>query len=181
VLYPADGNSTAKLVEAMAGLDGISYLRTTREKTGRLYGPDEDFALGGSKVLRSGPNDQATIVGAGVTVFEALRAADHLAGEGIAVRVMDAYSVKPIDGATLRKASRETGLLVVAEDHWVDGGLGDAVLGALAEAGSELSGRVIKLAVTQIPGSGAPEELRDWAGISAKKIAEAVRSGLANR
>jgi transketolase len=181
VLYPADGNSTAKLVEAMAGLDGISYLRTTREKTGRLYGPDEDFPVGGSKVLRSGPNDQATIVGAGVTVFEALKAADQLAGEGAAVRVMDAYSVKPIDGATLRKASQETGLLVVAEDHWVDGGLGDAVLGAMAEAGSELSGRVIKLAVTQMPGSGAPEELRDWAGISAQKIAEAVRSALANR
>jgi transketolase len=175
VLYPSDGNSAAKLVGEMAGLDGISYIRTTREKTGVLYGPDERFPVGGSKVLRSSADDRATIVGAGVTVFEALKAADALADDGLAVRVIDAYSVKPIDGDTLRQALRETGLLVVVEDHWIEGGLGDAVLAALAEGGSDLSGKVIKVAVTQMAGSGTPEELRDWAGISAPKIAEAIR------
>jgi len=175
VLYPADGNAAVKLVEAMAGLGGVSYLRTTREKTPRLYDPDEEFPVGGSKVLRSGSSDRATVVGAGVTVFEALKAADALAGEGIPVRVIDAYSVKPIDSDTLRAALRETSLLVVAEDHWIEGGLGDAVLEAVAAGGAPLSGRVVKLAVTEMPGSGTPEELRDWAGISAAKIARTVR------
>jgi transketolase len=178
VLYPADGNSAAKLVGAMAGLDGISYIRTTREKTGVLYGPGEEFPVGGSKVLRRSDDDKATIVGAGITVFEALKAADSLASEGVAIRVIDAYSVKPIDGATLRQALSETGLLVVVEDHWIEGGVGDAVLAALADDGSEVSGRVVKLAVTGLPGSGTPEELRDWAGISAPKIADAVRGKL---
>jgi transketolase len=178
VLYPADGNSAARLTRAMLDLPGVSYLRTTREKTPRLYGPDEEFPVGGSKVLRRSEADRATIVGAGVTVFEALRAHDLLAEEGIPVRVVDAYSVKPVDGQTLRAALRETGLLVVAEDHWVEGGLGDAVLQALAEGGEELSGRVVKLGVTGMPGSGTPEELRDWAGISARRIAEAVRAAL---
>jgi transketolase len=178
VLYPADGNSTVKLVAAMADQPGISYLRTTREKTPKLYESDDDFRVGESKVLRSSEADRAAIVGAGVTVFEALEAADTLAKDGVAVRVIDAYSVKPIDGATLRTALRETGLLVVAEDHWIEGGLGDAVLDALAARGAELSGRVIKLAVTEMPGSGTPDELREWAGISASKIARAIRSGL---
>jgi len=177
VLYPADGNAAAKLTAAMLDLPGISYLRTTREKTPVLYGPEEDFPVGGSKTLRAGPGDRAAIVGAGVTVFEALRAADELAREGIPVRVIDAYSVKPIDGGTLRRALRETGLLVTVEDHWADGGLGDAVLEALAEGG-ELSGRVVKLAVRAMPGSGTPEELRDRAGISAGRIAAAVREAL---
>jgi transketolase len=178
VLYPADGNSTARLVRQMLELPGISYLRTTREKTPRLYGQDEEFPIGGSKTLRSSDADRATIVGAGVTAFEALKAADQLAGNGLPVRVIDAYSVKPIDGGTLRAALEETGLIVVAEDHWVEGGLGDAVLEALAAGGKELSGRVIKLAVTEMPGSGTPEELRDWAGISAGKIVRTVRSAL---
>ncbi|HXF57453.1 MAG TPA: transketolase [Actinomycetota bacterium] len=178
VLYPADGNSTAKLTRAMLDLPGISYLRTTREKTPRLYGAEEEFPVGGSKVLRRSEADRATVVGAGVTVFEALRAHDLLAEEGIPVRVVDAYSVKPIDGETLRRALQETGLLVVVEDHWVEGGLGDAVLQALAEGGEELTGRVVKLGVREMPGSGTPEELRNWAGISARRIAEAVRSAL---
>jgi transketolase len=110
-------------------------------------------------------------------VFEGLAAADALAAEGIAVRVIDAYSVKPIDADTLRAALAETGLLVTVEDHWPEGGLGDAVLDALAD-GAALSGRVIKLAVTQMPGSGTPDELRERAGISAAKIADAVRSAL---
>ena len=176
VLYPADAAATARLVEEMLDRDGISYIRTTREKTPKLYGPDDDFPIGGSKVLRSSDGDRATIVGAGVTVFEGLKAADELAKEGMPVRVIDAYSVKPIDGQTLLAALQETGALVVVEDHWIDGGLGDAVLQALAEDGAELSGRVIKVGVREMPGSGSAEELRDWAGISAAKIAEAVRA-----
>ncbi|HEX9123395.1 MAG TPA: transketolase [Actinomycetota bacterium] len=178
VLYPADGNSAAALTAAMAERPGISYLRSTREKTPRLYGPDEEFPIGGSKVLRAGEEDRATIVGAGVTVFEALKAADALAAEGIAVRVIDAYSIKPIDGSTLRSALADTGLVVTVEDHWMEGGLGEAVLEAIA-GGGELSGRVVELAVTGMPGSGTAEELREWAGISASMIAEAVRSALA--
>jgi transketolase len=177
VLYPADGNAAATLTAAMADLPGISYIRTTREATAKLYDAGERFPIGGSKVLRSSDGDRATIVGAGVTVYEALKAAEELAGEGTAVRVIDAYSVKPIDAATLAGALRETGLVVVVEDHWVDGGLGDAVLQALAGEG-ELSSRVLKLAVTQMPGSGKPEELRDWAGISGPKIADAIRRAL---
>jgi transketolase len=178
VLYPADGIATVGLVRQMLELPGISYVRTTREKTPKLYDGGEEFPIGGSKTLRSSGEDRATIVGGGVTVFEGMKAADQLASDGIAVRVIDAYSVKPIDGRTLRAALEETGLLVVAEDHWVEGGLGDAVLEALAAGGRELSGRVIKLAVTEMPGSGTPEELRDHAGISAGKIARAVRSAV---
>jgi transketolase len=178
VLYPADGNATVSLVRQMVGLPGISYIRTTREKTPKLYEIGEEFPVAGSRILRSSDEDRATIVGAGVTVFEAMSAADQLAGDGVAVRVIDAYSVKPIDGRTLRAALEETGLLFVVEDHWVEGGLGDAVLEALAAGGNELSGRVIKLAVTEMPGSGTPEELREWAGISAGKIARAVRSAV---
>jgi transketolase len=178
VLYPADGNAAAALTSAMADLPGISYIRTTREGTPKLYDVGERFPIGGSKVLRSGDGDRATIVGAGVTAYEALKAADELSGGGIAVRVIDAYSVKPIDVATLARALRETGLVVVVEDHWIDGGIGDAVLQALAGEG-DLSGRVVKLAVTEMPGSGKPEELREWAGISGPKIAEAIRRALA--
>ena len=183
VLYPADGNSTAQLVSEMVDLPGVAFIRTTREKTPVLYekSKEGDFPIGGSKVLRHSKDDRVTIVGAGVTVFEAVKAHDKLTEKGIAARVIDAYSVKPIDRKTLRRALDDTGLIVVAEDHWVDGGLGDAVLEALADGGTELSGRVIKLAVTEIPGSGTPEELRDWAGISADKIAHAVRSALARK
>jgi transketolase len=178
VVYPADGNAAAKLTSAMADLPGISYIRTTREGTPKLYEVDEPFPIGGSKVLRSSDGDRASIVGAGVTVYEALKAAEELSAEGTAVRVIDAYSVKPIDAATLARALRETGLVVVVEDHWIEGGLGDAVLQAVAGEG-ELSGRVLKLAVSEMPGSGKPEELRDWAGISGPKIARAVRRALA--
>jgi transketolase len=157
---------------------GISYIRTTREKTPKLYGPGEEFPIGGSKVHRSGNEDRVALVGAGVTVFEALKAADLLAGDGIHARVIDAYSVKPIDARTLREALEATGLLVAVEDHWIEGGLGDAVLEGLAAGGAALSGRVIKLGVTKLPGSGSPEELRDWAGISASRIVRAVRGAL---
>jgi transketolase len=175
VLYPCDGNSTVALVAAMADLPGISYIRTTREKTPAVYGAGETFPVGGSKTLRSSETDRVTLVGAGITVHEALGAAEALAADGIAARVLDCYSIKPIDAEALRTASSETGLVITIEDHWVEGGLGDAVLEALAADGN-LSGRVIKIAVTQMPGSGTPEELRDWAGISANAIAGTVRS-----
>jgi transketolase len=175
VLYPCDGNSTVRLVSAMADLPGISFIRTTREKTPAVYGGDEDFPVGGSKILRSSDADRVTLVGAGITVHEALGAARSLEADGIAARVVDCYTIKPIDAQTLRAAASETGLLVTIEDHWIEGGLGDAVLAALADGGA-LSGRVEKVAVTQMPGSGTPEELRDWAGISASAIADRVRS-----
>jgi len=175
VLYPCDGNSTARLVGAMADLPGISFIRTTREKTPVIYGGDEDFPVGGSKTLRSSDADRVTLVGAGITVHEALEAAGSLEAEGIAAGVVDCYTIKPIDAETLRAAASQTGLLVTIEDHWIEGGLGDAVLAALADGG-DLSGRVVKIAVTQMPGSGTPEELRDWAGISASAIADRVRS-----
>ena len=175
VLYPADGNATAKLVAQMADLEGISYIRTTREATPHLYTPDESFPIGGSKVVRESESDLATLVGAGVTLFECIRAADLLAAEGIPARVIDAYCVKPIDATTLRRAFDDTGFLVVVEDHLVEGGLGDSVLDALATTGP-LSGQVVKLGVAAIPGSGTPQQLREWAGISAERIAEAVRS-----
>ena len=116
---------------------------------------------------------------AGITLFESIAAADALAAKGIAVGVVDAYSIKPIDSATLREAMDRTGLIVTVEDHWVQGGLGDAVLEALASGGHPVGGRVLKLGVTEMAGSGSAEELREWAGISAARIADAVREGLA--
>jgi transketolase len=177
VLYPADGNATVKLVTAMCDTEGISYIRTTREKTPMIYDTDEEFPIGGSKLLRSSPEDRVTLVGAGVTLVESLRAADALEAEGIHARVIDLYSVKPVDGTTLRSALIETGLIVTVEDHWPEGGIGDAVLDALAAAG-DIAGRVVKVAPREMPGSGSPQELRDWAGISADRIAERVRTEL---
>jgi transketolase len=175
VLYPADGNATVRLVSAMADLGGISYVRTTREATPALYGPDEEFPIGGSKTLRDG--DDVTLVGAGITLHESLRAADRLGSDGIAARVLDCYSVKPIDAPALRRAAAETGLLVVVEDHRIEGGLGDAVLEAIAGGGPSAAS-VIKLAVTEMPGSGGPDELRAWAGIDADAIVRAVEGAL---
>ncbi len=177
VLYPADGTATVKLVTAMCDLPGISYVRTTREATPALYAADDEFPIGGSKTLRRGDADVATLVGAGVTVRECLTAADDLADDGISVGVVDAYSVKPIDGSGLRSAFERTGLVIVVEDHRVEGGLGDAVLGSLAESGS-LSGRVVKLGVHDMPGSGTADEMRAWAGIDAASIAARVRTEL---
>jgi transketolase len=175
VLYPSDGNATARLTGEMADRSGIVYLRTTREKTSKLYGPGEAFPVGGSKVLRSnGQDDSVTLVGAGVTVYECLKAADALGADGVSARVIDLYSVKPIDAATLAEAMRDTRLVMTVEDHWIDGGIGDAVLAALAEEGA-LEGRVVKVGVTGMPSSGTPEELRDWAGISADRITARVR------
>jgi transketolase len=174
VLYPSDGNQTAKLVAAMADLDGISYIRTTRAATPVIYGPDEDFPVGGSKVVRSSDDDEVTIVAAGITLHEALAAADALDEQGISARVIDCYSVKPIDVETLRAAAEAAGgRVVVAEDHWPEGGLGDAVLDAFADADERP--RVLKLAVREMPGSGKPAELLAAAGIDAEHIAKAAR------
>jgi transketolase len=177
ILYPADGNATMKLLTQMCDLPGISYLRTTRERTDTLYGPDESFPVGGSKTLVTSDGDRATLVGAGVTLRECLRAADELAADGVPVRVIDCYSVKPIDGPTLRRALEETRLVVVVEDHRIEGGLGDAVLEAIADGG-EIAGRVVKLGVSAMPGSGTPQELRAWAGIDAASIRLRVRDEL---
>jgi transketolase len=178
VLYPCDANQTVRLVAAMADLPGIGYLRTTRGATPVIYGPDETFPIGGSKVLRRSGADRATIVAAGITLHEALAAHAQLQQEGVAVRVVDAYSVKPIDTATLRQAAQDTGRLVVVEDHWAEGGLGDAALAAFAaEDGTAAvpAPPVVKLAVREMPGSGKPEELLDAAGISARHIVAAVK------
>ncbi len=173
VLYPCDPNQTASLVAQMVDRPGIVYLRTTRENTPVIYSPEQRFPIGGSVVVRRSDRDQATIAAAGITLHEALKAHAQLTQAGIPVRVIDAYSVKPIDAATLRSAAEETGALVVVEDHWAEGGLADAVRAALAESGP--LARVISLAVRQMPGSGTPEQLLDAAGISAQRIVEAVR------
>ncbi|MCP9485658.1 MAG: transketolase [Gaiellaceae bacterium MAG52_C11] len=170
VLYPCDGNQTAKLVRAMADLDGISYLRTTRADTPVVYDAAEEFPVGGSKTLRSSDEDEVTIVAAGITLHEALKAADELAGEGISARVLDCYSVKPLDVETL-SALRTP--IVTVEDHWPEGGLGEAVAAALADRDERP--RVVRLAVHEMPHSGKPAELLDAAGIDAAHIAEAAR------
>ena len=169
VLYPCDGNQTTALVRTMGQLDGISYLRTTRGDTPVVYGADDTFPVGGSKTLRDG--DDVAIVAAGITVHEAVRAAEALAEESISARVIDCYSVKPIDGATLGGLRMP---IVTVEDHWPEGGLGEAVLSALASSGAEA--RVVTLAVRELPHSGKPAELLAAAGIDADHIAEAARA-----
>lgn len=173
VLYPSDGNQTAQLVAAMADIDGISYIRTTREATPVLYEPDEVFRVGGSRVLRSSDDDKLTIVGAGITVHESLKAVDAMAADGINVRLIDLYSVKPIDAATLEAAASETGTILTVEDHWEEGGIGDSVLGALG--GLRNPPRVVKIAVQGMPGSGKPADLLSQAGIDAAHIEAAAR------
>jgi transketolase len=174
VLYPSDGNQTAKLVAAMADLEGISFLRTTRAATPVIYEPGEEFPIGGSKVVRSSDQDDVAIIGAGITLHEAMKAADVLAEEGINARVIDLYSVKPIDTATLRAAAKATqGRIVTVEDHWPEGGIGEAVLTALADADERP--RVSIVAVREMPSSGKPKELLSAAGIDAEHIIQAVR------
>jgi transketolase len=180
VLYPCDANQTAQLVRHMIDLPGISFLRTTREKTPVIYPAGEEFPVGKSKLVRHSEKDQVAVVGAGITVHEALKAYDRLQAEGVTVRVIDAYSVKPIDLDALHRAAHDTGgKLVVAEDHWLEGGLGDAVLEAFAGVGGERCATVVKLAVRQMPGSGTPAELLHAAGIDADAIVRAVKSLLA--
>ena len=171
VLYPSDANQAVSLVEAMADREGITYLRTHRGATPVIYPPGEEFEVGGSRTVREG--DDVTLVGAGVTLHEALRSAEELVDEGIEARVIDLYSIKPIDAGALRLAAEETAGIVAAEDHWAEGGLGDAVLAALAETGATT--RVRMLAVREMPGSGKPAELMRQAGIDAEAITTAAR------
>jgi transketolase len=172
VLHPSDANQAAKLVAAMADREGISFMRTLRGKTAVRTAPDEDVSIGGSRIVRDG--DDVAIVACGITVDQAAAAAETLAGEGVDARVIDAYSIKPIDAETLRAAARECGAIITVEDHWPEGGLGDAVLEALAEADDRPP--VHKLAVREMPTSGSPDELLHWAGIDAEGIADAARA-----
>ncbi|MFE3454359.1 transketolase [Nonomuraea sp. NPDC059194] len=171
VLYPCDANQTTALVNEMADLPGISYLRTTRGDTPVIYEPGESFAVGGSRVLRHAPDDRATVIAAGITVHEALAAADTLRAEGVPIGVVDMYSVKPVDQAVLIEAATTSGNLITVEDHRPEGGLGDAVLDAV----SELGPRVVKLAVRGLPGSATPGEQLAAAGIDRDAIVAAVR------
>jgi transketolase len=173
VLYPCDAVSTERLVALMAYHSGPAYMRTSRPKTPVIYGPDETFSIGGLKVLRETASDVATVIGAGVTLFEALKAYDELNKRGTSIRVIDLYCLQPIDATTLIRCGRETGgRLITVEDHYPAGGIGDAVAGAVASAGFTVQ----RLAVRDIPRSGKPEELLDHYGISARHIVQAVQA-----
>ncbi len=174
VLYPYDGVAAERLTEAAARLPGICYVRTSRPKTPVLYPNDEKFPVPGFKVVRQSASDRATVVAAGVTLHEALKAYEQLKSRGISVRVIDLYCVKPIDAAALGAEIRATqGRMVTVEDHYAEGGLGEAVLTALATEGVPLQG-ARRLAVTRVPHSGKPDELLDAFGISARHIISAV-------
>jgi transketolase len=171
VLYPSDAVCTHWLTALAAEHDGMVYIRTGRPKNPILYKNDEQFVIGGSKVLRQSAKDRLTVVAGGVTVFEALKAYDELEKQGVSIRVIDLYSVKPIDRETLRNSARATGnAILTVEDHYRHGGLGDAVLSAVGSEGI----KVHQMAVTEIPHSGKPEELLDRYGISVKHIVEKV-------
>ena len=173
VLYPSDAVGTEKLVEQMAQTRGICYLRTSRPKTPVIYNNDESFPIGGAKVLRQNAGDKATVVAAGVTLFEALEAADTLKNEGIGITVMDAYSIKPLGRDVILAAAKKTNHTVITvEDHYTEGGLGDAVAGELSMHGV----KVHKLAVTALPRSGKPEELLAHFGIDAAAIVKKVKA-----
>jgi transketolase len=176
VLYPSDANQTVQLLDAMREHRGVSYLRTTREATPVLYGPDESFEIGGSHTVRSTADDAITLIGAGITLRECLTAADSLAEKGVTARVIDLYSVKPVDAETILKASDETGAIITVEDHWVEGGIGETVAGVLAEAG--VGTRLTRLAVSTRPGSGPPADLLAAAGIDAEHIVAAAERAL---
>ena len=173
VFYPSDAMSAERLVALAADTPGLVYVRTTRPKTPVIYDTNETFAVGGSKTLRQSEKDVATIVAAGVTLSEALKAHDELASAGIAIRVIDLYCVQPIDREALVAAGRATnGRILTVEDHYAHGGIGDAVSEAVWDQGF----RVQRLAVREIPRSGPPEVLLDKYGISAKAIVAAVRA-----
>jgi transketolase len=177
ILYPSDANQAVQLLDAMREHRGISYLRTTREATPVLYEADETFEIGGSRTVRSSDADELTLIGAGITLRECLVAADELAGKGIAARVIDLYSVKPVDADTILEAAGETRALITVEDHWAEGGIGETVAGVLAEAAAATP--LVRLAVTGRPGSGPPEALLAAAGIDAASIVAAVEAALA--
>jgi transketolase len=177
VVYPCDANQAAKLLAVLADTAGVTYIRTTRQATPVIYGPDEDFELGGSRVLKSSTADALTIIGAGITVPEAMAAAETLAGGGTAARVIDLYSIKPLDLAALRSAATDTGHILTVEDHWPQGGLGEAVFGALAEAGLGVKGEL--LAIRHMPDSATPEQELAEAGIDRVAIVAAAKRLLA--
>ncbi len=179
VLHASDANQVAPLVAAMADWPGISYLRTLRPKTRVRTAPGEDIRIGGSRVLRASDNDEVTIVACGITVEEAEQAADTLERDGTSVRVIDCYSIKPIDAETLRAAARDTNGIVTVEDHWPEGGLGEAVLSAISADGAEPP--VVKLAVAGMPISGSQAELMHAAGIDSEAIVSAVRKLVSDR
>ena len=173
VLYPCDAVSTERLVEKAAYHRGPVYMRTSRPKTPVIYGPQERFEIGGLKLLRSSGSDIATVIGGGITVFEALKAHDELKAQGVNIRVVDLYSLQPIDAASLVRCAEETGgRLITVEDHYAAGGIGDAVASAVAAHGFTVK----RLAVAEIPRSGTPEQLVDHYGISARHIVDAVKS-----
>ncbi|HTW23751.1 MAG TPA: transketolase [Candidatus Baltobacteraceae bacterium] len=175
VFYPSDAVSTERLAEVMARRPGINYMRTSRPKTPILYSKDEKFPVPGFKVVRQNAQDKVTVIGAGITVHEAVKAAEELKAQGTLIRVIDLYCVKPVDGKALaREIGATNGKLITVEDHWPEGGVGEAVLAALAQAGAAPSKSRL-LAVTGMPHSGKPEELVDAFGISAKHIVAAVR------
>ena len=177
ILYPSDGNQTVKLIEQMVDREGIVYLRTTRMKTPIIYSTDETFPIGGSKVVYGSDNDAVTIIGAGVTLHEAIEAYKRLKQEDITARIIDLYSVKPIDTETICQAARDTeGKIIVVEDHWAEGGIGAAVLDALTSENTTYTDAIqlTKLAVTKMPSSGAPEEMLRAAKIDADAIFEAA-------
>lgn len=179
VLYPSDANQTAQLVAAMADRPGISFIRTTRAATPTIYESSERFSIGGSRVVRQSKDDRVTVIGAGITLHEALKAHDQLKSDGIDVRVVDLYSVKPVDSAGVHAALRATdGRVVVVEDHWPEGGLGGAVTSTFTEDqgwDGSVPVRMIHLAVRGMPGSGTPEQLIEAAGIGAPNIVDAVK------
>ncbi|MCA1561284.1 MAG: transketolase, partial [Acidobacteria bacterium] len=173
VLYPCDGVSTERLIVEMARYKGPAYMRTSRPKTPVIYEAGDQFPIGGSKVVRRSGSDEAVVVAAGVTVFEALKAHDQLKAEGVSVSVIDAYSVQPIDATTLVEAARAAGgTIITVEDHYAAGGLADAVSEAVAPAGFTVQ----RLAVREVPHSGQPDELIDRYGISARHIVAAVHA-----
>lgn len=170
VLYPCDAVATQKLVEEMARFSGLVYLRSTREALPVIYQAEEEFKIGGSKILKSSEQDVITIVAAGITVFEALKAYEELKKRGVDVRVIDLYSIKPIDGAALRQAAQETGKIVVVEDHYAEGGIAEAVRSSLGQE----AGKVVSLAVKKRPHSGTSEELLTYEEISAEAIIKKI-------
>jgi transketolase len=174
VLYPSDPNQTVALLDAMREHRGISYMRTTRGASPAIYGPDQRFEIGGSHTIRFSDEDEITLIGAGITLHECLAAADELATKGIPARVVDLYSVKPVDAETILRAAGETRALITVEDHWPEGGIGETVAGVLAGAGSTTP--LTMLAVGGRPGSGPPDELLAAAGIDAASIVVAATS-----
>jgi transketolase len=176
ILYPSDANQTVQLLDLMRQHRGISYMRTTREATPVLYEANETFEIGGSRTFRSSSDDDVTLIGAGITLHECLAAADELAGRGIVARVVDLYSVKPVDADAILAAAADTRALVTVEDHWAEGGIGETVAGVLAEAGA--STPLVRLAVSERPGSGPPEALLSAAGIDAASVISAAEDAV---